>query len=114
MKDIRVYLTHALECIARIERYTVGGEPTFVGSEMVQDAVVRNLQTLGQSLAQLPLNLKDAHAEIDWRSITGFRNVLVHGYLGVNLSRVWEIVQNDVPVLKRALETMRKELDRQP
>jgi uncharacterized protein with HEPN domain len=75
-------------------------------STLVQDAVLRNLQTLGQSAGRLSRTLRDAHPEVHWRGIIGLRNILVHDYLGINLVRIWEIVEYDLPVLKRQVEDM--------
>lgn len=111
MKDPRVLVLYALECLERIERFTAAGEVEFRGSEMIQGAVLHNLQTMAQSVMQIPDELKANHTEIDWRSLVGFRNVLVHDYLGVSVPRVWEIVQSDLPAVKLALEAMRHEID---
>ena len=93
MKDPRVFVVHALECVERIERFTVAGEAEFKRDEMIQGAVLHNLQVMAQSIMRLPDDLKNHRSDVDWRGLAGFRNVLVHDYLGVNLSRVWEIVQ---------------------
>jgi len=95
MKDDRLYLVHILECIDRIERYTAEGKEAFMADEKTQDAVLRNLQVLSESIQRLSAGLKATHPEVDWRGISGFRNVLVHDYLGINLIRVWEIVEDD-------------------
>lgn len=100
MKDDAVYLRHLLECIARIEQYTAQGRSAFLTSTLIQDGVLRNLQTLGQSVLKLSESLKASHPEVDWKSIVGFRNVLVHDYLGLSVARVWEIVEQDLPDLK--------------
>jgi uncharacterized protein with HEPN domain len=100
MKVDAVYLRHILECIDRIERYTTEGRAAFLASTLLQDGVLRNLQTLGQSVLKLSEPLKASHPEVDWKNIVGFRNVLVHDYLGVYVARVWEIVERDVPDLK--------------
>lgn len=78
MKDDRLYLVHILECIDRIERYTAEGKEAFMADEKTQDAVLRNLQVLSESIQRLSAGLKAAHPEVDWRGISGFRNVLVH------------------------------------
>jgi uncharacterized protein with HEPN domain len=70
---------------------------------------MRNLQTMAESTQRLPDATKEAHPEVDWYKISGFRNVLVHGYLGVDLERVWIIVERDLPSLKRAITSMLKE-----
>jgi uncharacterized protein with HEPN domain len=71
-----------------------------------QDAVLRNLHTLSESIQRLSQDLKSAHPEIDWRSIIAFRNVVVHDYLGIDRSQIWDIVENDLPVLKRAVSAI--------
>lgn len=110
MKDDRVYLNHILESIQRIARYTEGGHEAFAGSELIQDGVIRNLQTLGQSTLKLSDAFRASHPEIPWRGIIGFRNVLVHDYLGVNVERVWEIVERDLPDLKQKVENLLKNI----
>ena len=100
MKDDAVYLQHILECIARIEQYTKVGHTEFTASTLIQDGVIRNLQTLGQSVMKLSESFTSSHPEVDWKSIVGLRNVLVHDYLGVSVTRVWEIVEQDLPALK--------------
>jgi uncharacterized protein with HEPN domain len=94
------YLTHILECIARIERYCAAGEQAFLSEELIQDAVLRNLQMVAESSQRLSDELKDRHRDTDWRGLAGFRNVVVHDYLGINIARVWRIVSVDLPALK--------------
>ena len=100
MRDDGLYLIHIEECLTRIHQYLEGGHESFVTSTLIQDAVLRNLQVLAQSSQGLSDSLKQLHPEIDWRGIAAFRNVLVHDYLGINLVRVWEIIEDDLPQLK--------------
>ncbi len=104
MKDDGVYLKHALRCIARIEEYTAAGRETFFSSHLIQDGVIRNLQTLAESSQRLSESIKESYADVDWKGLAGFRNVLVHDYLGVDLVLVYRAVEQDVPRLKRACE----------
>jgi uncharacterized protein with HEPN domain len=85
VKDDRIYLKHILRCIARIEEYTAGGRESFFASHLIQDGVLRNLQTLAE--------------------------VLVHDYLGVDLELVYRAVDQDVPKLKVACEAALPALD---
>lgn len=110
MKDDRLYLIYIGECIARIEEYVSGGEDSFMNSSLVQDAVLRNLQTLAESTQRLSDTLKGERSEIDWRRIAGFRNILVHDYLGVDVPQVWAIVERELPALKCEIEAMLLEL----
>ena len=109
MKDDRLYIIHIGECLARIAQYVAGGRETFVHSTLIQDAVLRNLQTIGQSVSRLSETLREAHPEMDWRSIIGLRNVLVHDYLGINLERIWDIIERDVPNLQRTMGAILRE-----
>jgi uncharacterized protein with HEPN domain len=77
-----------------------------MASHTLQDAVLRNLQTMTESTQRLSDALKTAHPDVEWRRIIAFRNVLVHDYLGIDLERVWEIIQHDVPTFKRAISVM--------
>ena len=106
MKDDRLYLVHITECIERIERYTATGQDAFLSDSMIQDAVLRNLHTLAESTQRLAGGLKDQYPEVDWTSIAAFRNVVVHDYLGIDLPRVWDIVERDLPNLKRTISEM--------
>lgn len=100
----RVLLEHIRECIERIREYTGSRRDSFYGSRMVQDAVVRNLQTLSESTQRLSDAVKETERDVPWRAIAGFRNVLVHGYLQVDLDAVWSVVERDLPELARAIE----------
>ncbi len=108
MSSDAVYLQHILECIRRIERHAAAGREQFFQSDTLQDATLRNLQTLAEASQQLSLALKDSQPQISWSGISGFRNVLVHNYLGIELTRVWAIVEHDVPLLKQAVLAMLK------
>ena len=104
MKDDAVYLKHILESIGRIEENTRDGREKFLQTHTLQDAVLRNLQTLSESTQCLSDALKEKRPEIEWKRVAAFRNILVHDYLGIDIERVWDIVQRDVPALKHAAE----------
>ena len=110
MKEDLVYVEHALECIARIEAYTGGGRSAFVGSTLIQDAVARNLQVMAESTQRLSVNIKAGHPDVDWRGLAGFRNVLVHGYPGLNAQRIWDLVDTRLAALKTGMQRVREEL----
>lgn len=97
MKDDTLYLIHIEERIERIEQYIVGGHDDFRQSTMIQDAVLRNLQILAESTQRLSDKIKHENPGMEWRKIAGFRNILVHNYLGVDIDRVWEILIKDFP-----------------
>ena len=99
-------VAHMTDCIARIDEYTAGQRRVFEGSPLVQDAVVRNLQTLTESSQRLSDGIKATEPQVPWRDLAGFRNVVVHGYLGLDLGVIWSVVERDLPGLKSALRRM--------
>jgi uncharacterized protein with HEPN domain len=110
VKDDRVYIQHILRCISRIEQYTEAGREAFFSSTLIQDAVIRNLQTLAEATQRLSDGAKSEHPDIDWKALSGFRNVLVHDYMGVDLEYVYRAISRDMPRLKVACAEILKSL----
>jgi uncharacterized protein with HEPN domain len=111
VKDQRVYLRHILRCGRRIEEYTRGGRSAFLASPLLQDATLRNLQTMAESTQRLDESLKARHQEVDWPALAGFRNVLVHDYLGIDLERVYDSIEEHLPGLLIAVESLLREAE---
>jgi len=112
VKDDRVYLRHILRCISRIEEYVAGSPEGLLHSHLVQDAVLRNLQTMAESTQRLSPALKAQQPEVDWAALAGLRNVLVHAYLGVDLDQIQRAVERDMPGLRSACEKLLEALKR--
>ena len=102
----RLYLAHIADSIERIRRYTTGGRAAFLDDQMIQDAVLRNLQVLGESARLVSEETRNRAPDIAWTAIAGFRNVLVHEYLTVNVDHVWMVVERDVPALRDAVQRL--------
>jgi uncharacterized protein with HEPN domain len=102
----RVLLAHMLDCIERIAEYSQSGQPGFAASRLIQDAVIRNLHTLTETSQRLSDAIKATEPATPWRELAGFRNVIVHGYLSLDLQAVWLVVENDLPALAAALHRM--------
>jgi uncharacterized protein with HEPN domain len=81
-----------------------------LSSHLIQDAVLRNLHTLTESTMRLSDGLRNSYLDVAWKEIAKFRNVVVHDYLGVNLEKVWKIVENDLPVLERQARSILENL----
>ena len=94
------------DCLDRILEYTHAQRVRFEDSRLVQDAVIHNLQTLTESSQRLSSGIKGTEPHIPWRDLAGFRNVIVHGYLGVDLGAVWLVVEQDLPALTEAVNRM--------
>lgn len=110
MKDRRVFLQHLAECLARIREYTAGGSDAFLSDHKTQDAVIRNLEIIGQIVRDLgPETLATQRPEVPWVRIAGTRNILAHQYLGVDLSLVWNIVERELSALEAAVAELLRE-----
>lgn len=105
MKDDRLYLIHISESIDKIESYLSDVDAAaFLEQSLVQDAVLRNLQVLAESTQRLSDAIKERHPEIEWYKIAGLRNILVHDYLGIDLTTVWIAVTDKLPELKAVIQ----------
>lgn len=102
----RLLLAHMRECLSRIDDYTGRERVRFEGSRLVQDAVMRNLQTLAESSQRLSGSIKSSEPDVPWRDLSGFRNVIVHGYLGIDLGAIWLVIEQDLRPLAAAVDRM--------
>lgn len=114
MKDDRAYLLHTLTAIEDIAEFTRQGESAFYADKKTQAAVVRNLEIIGEAAKRVSAELKVANPSVPWRSIGGMHDRLIHGYFGVDLAIVWEVVRSDLPKLGAEIRAMLHALDSEP
>lgn len=92
------------EAIGKIEKYVAGyDQDTFISDEKSIDAVVRNLEIIGEAANRIPDDYKSKHENIDWRGVVGLRHRIVHEYFGVDANIIWQIIQVDLPDFKEDL-----------
>lgn len=102
-----IYVAHMIECIQRIESYVGTDKNQFFQDTLLQDAVMRVLQVMAESSQRLSEDIKISQPGIDWRGISGFRNILVHDYLGgIDLDLIWQVIETELPRLKKSLAQM--------
>ncbi len=111
MRDESLYLIDILSCMQKIESYTVDGRDAFLESPMMQDAVIRNLEIIGEATKQLSVELRQSNPDVRWQQMAGLRDILIHAYMKVNLERVWIIVEQDLPELKVRIEEILATID---
>ena len=104
MRDYKVYLEDIYEAAKKIEKYckdlTYG---QFQRNELVLDAVIRNLEIIGEASKNVPHAVKKQFSDIEWKKLSGLRNIRIHEYFGVDVEILWDIVTNKIPKLKKEI-----------
>jgi uncharacterized protein with HEPN domain len=105
-RDDRSFLEDMLARIELVEEFTAEGAQAFMASRMMQEAVIRSLEIIGEASRNMSETLRNAHSEVPWRQIAAFRNFVIHVYWSIKLERIWQIVEDDLPPLKAQLKAI--------
>ena len=106
-RDYKLYLEDILDAIKSIEEYTKELDITlFQNKKMAVDAVVRNLEIIGEAAKNIPPNIREKYQQIEWKKITGLRDILAHQYFGIDIDILWDIVKTKLPALKNSLKEL--------
>ena len=113
MRNPLVLLNDILQAIQNIDEYTKNCNfKEFKSNTMLRDAVIRNIEIIGEASRSLPIPFKTKHAHIQWRYIIAMRNLVAHEYFGIDLSEVWQVIQKEIPALKIDIEEIVQTLDK--
>ncbi len=105
MKEDKIFLGHILECIEIIRDYTKGVvKEDFEKDILLQDAVIRRIEIIGEAAKNISEKFKEKHLEIPWHKMIGIRNTVIHEYFGVRIGVVWDVCQKSINELKIAIE----------
>jgi uncharacterized protein with HEPN domain len=101
VKDDLAYVEHILDCIRKIKEFSEGlSFREFSSNELVQDAIIRNIEIIGEASKKISSDTKQIYFEIPWKEISGMRDKLIHDYLGVDVEVVWRTIKEDIPILE--------------
>lgn len=103
-REIKILLDDILESIRNIEQFIKGlDKRKFMENKMARDAVVRNLEIIGEATKNIPTDYRKKHERINWRGMAGLRDVVIHGYFNVDSEVIWEIITKDLPDIKKKI-----------
>jgi len=110
VRNDRERLLDIIEAIERIERHIHGGRAAFADQELVQVWVIHNLEIVGEAARGVSEDLRRRRRDVRWREVVAMRNVLAHGYFGIDVERVWVTVEKDLPKLKEQIRSIVAEI----
>ncbi|KAF5035498.1 hypothetical protein DSECCO2_584950 [anaerobic digester metagenome] len=104
MKDNFAYIDHIQQCICKIQEYTKNlNQSDFNAAELIQDAVIRNIEIIGEATKKISSDFKVQYKDVPWKEMAGMRDKLIHDYFGVDVDVVWKTIQEDIPLLKELI-----------
>lgn len=107
MKDDTIYIDHILKSTNNILEYTSGlTKKDFAKNTLVQDAVIRNFEIIGEATKKVSNDFRQVNSEIPWKEMAGMRDKLIHDYIGVDIDVIWRTIELDPPVIKELLKTI--------
>jgi len=110
-KDVRIYLEDISQACKKVMVYITGmGFEEFKRDERTKDAVLRNLEVMGEAVKSLPKDFKENYKEVKWKAIAGMRDKLIHEYFGVSPDIIWQTLKNDIPQLELQIKNILKKL----
>jgi len=107
-RDIGLFIEDILNSIKNIEEFSKNiNKEKFSKNNLRQSAIIRQLEIIGEAVKNIPNSFREKYPKIAWKDIAGFRDILSHAYFGVNIDRVWKIIESDLPKLKEEIDRIK-------
>lgn len=107
-KNDLAYIAHIIKCIRKILKFIKDfDKKEFAKNELLQDAVIRNIEVIGEASKKISSDFKKEYSEIPWKEIAGMRDKLIHDYLGVDIEVIWKTIELDLPFLQKELRKIK-------
>ncbi|NIT61819.1 MAG: DUF86 domain-containing protein [Aliifodinibius sp.] len=111
-RDARLFLEDILDAIKKVKRYTSNLTfHEFTKNDLISDAVIRNLEVIGEAARNIPPEIRNQYGTIDWRRVTGFRNIAIHAYFSVDLEIVWTIATQRLDELESVITQILNDIE---
>lgn len=108
--DEMLYLRHVLDAMDTVKEYLQGvNEEKFKNTRLIQDGVIRQIEIIGEAVRHVSKDIRKTYPEIPWQDVAGMRDKLIHGYFGVDIEKVWDTAQDDLPILREQVERILKD-----
>ena len=108
-RELKTYIEDIITSINKIERYCTGMTKTDLSkNDLVLDAVIRNLEIIGEAVKKVPQEVRNTYEDIPWKKIAGLRDILIHEYFGININIIWDVIENKLQTLKSAVLDIQK------
>lgn len=109
MRNYKLYLEDISEAAKRIEKYIRGFTFEKIKKDnLIVDGIVRNLEIIGEAAKNIPASIKEKYPDVEWKKMSGLRDILAHEYFGVDLEVLWDVVANKLPVLRKQITRILK------
>ena len=110
-RDESFFLGDIIESIEAIEEFSKGlTKEELMSNRLKRDAIVRNVEIIGEAVKNISKNIKEKYPKVECRKIAGIRDVMIHAYFGIDMEKVWNVIKEDLPKLKKQIQNIKKEM----